>query len=351
MKRIVISCLFICLWATASQAQEVVPLTRRGEVYTFQTKINGRPVATIISSYSRSRIPLEMVRAMYEDSVLTNADFLGFPDQSFSPEKIVPGVFLNLRELVIGGNTYKNVYAQITGDITPFFALGQLDVNQIGPITFSDGTMIISNDQIVVVLNDLPADVLKKDTVVVMADTDTLMGEDLYQKGLYKEALAVFTEVEKNLSGKTEEYKARLFKEMAISYRNIGENKEMERYLNKAIALSDNKDRIEMQKILVDYYKTTGNVLNYEKSTLLYLKDYCDINHIKLSDCWSSGAEDAVIADNLLELGRCFEERDDFRKLYTYYYYSAAWGNETAQQFCQKAAMEYWKEPINVLSL
>lgn len=325
---------------SATIAQTVVPLTRKGEVYSFDARLNGRLVSTIISSYSRNFIPLDMARSMYADSLLTDGDFLGFQDKGFVPGRIVPGVLVNLKEVVIGEKSVKNVQAYITGNITPFFALGQIELNKLGPVSFSDGTMMLDDKSITVALNETPETVPETDSIEVKHDVGAPKGR----------SLADYLEAEKDLSGKTAEYKASLYKEIALSYKNLGNLKEMEHYLKKAAAISDGKDRMDLQALLIEYYQSTGSVQDYEKATLQYLKEYCALNKIKLSDCWTEGKADAVIANHLLGLGKCFEQRDDFRKFYTYYYYSAAWGNESAQEFCQNVSMEYWKEPLNELS-
>lgn len=340
MKRIIISVLSVFLLFSATIAQTVVPLTRKGEVYSFDSRLNGKQVSTIISSYSRNFIPLDLVLSMYADSLLIDADFLGFQDNRFVPERIVPGVLVNLREVVIGGKTVKNVQAFITGNLTPFFALGQIELNKLGPLSFSDGTMMLDDKSIIVVSNRTPETVPDTCTTEAKPDSVTPHGK----------TLADYLEAAKALSGKTAEYKASLYKEIALSYKNLGNLKEMENYLKKAAAISDGKDRMDLQALLIEYYKSAGSVQDYEKATLQYLKEYCALNKIKLSDCWTAGKADAIIANHLLGLGKCFEQRDDFRKFYTYYYYSAAWGNESAQEFCQNVSMEYWKEPLNELS-
>ena len=366
MKKKSITWLLLCFLSTCLYADDVIPLMRHGDVYSFTSYLNGKAVATVVSSHSRVFIPFDVVLSLYDEKLLNDSDFLGFTEYNFRPENIRPGVAINIRQVVIGSKKLENVVAYITGSMSPFFSLGQIELNELGSVTFEDGKLIIADsipDQISDPIKEkeiieLPENVSPRDTMA-LRDSATVTMETLYiagmgyfEKGHYSDALSFFKDAEKWLSGgESVDFVCSLYKALAQTYAKLGKPRDQIRYLRKAIALSDGKECVEMQQVLVDYYKGQKDVSLYEKEALLYLKSYCSWKKIDLSDCWKSKRSDPVIGNLLYDLAERFESNNDFRKFYTYYYYSAAWGNEGARQYCRNASVAYWNMPVNKIVL
>jgi tetratricopeptide (TPR) repeat protein len=171
-------------------------------------------------------------------------------------------------------------------------------------------------------------------------------------KGEYDRALSMFGDAEKAMDNEDTEFKKNLYKMMSSAYMNLGKKKDMAKYLKKAIAISDvGEERISMQSQLVSYSKENGDLKSFETETLQLVRDICQWRKISVGDCWKKSLRDATIADAFTDLAVRFEKKYQFQKFYTYYYYGAAWGNETAREYCRKVSAEYWNEPVNKIVL
>ena len=367
MKRYLIVIVLLVWGISPVFSQVVIPLNRKGDVYCFDSHLNGKVVPTVISTFSQVRIPLSIVQEMCEEGLLCGADFIGFQDTTLREEKVRPGVAVNIREVDLCGKSIQNVKAFITGSVSPFFAIGQILLSDLGHIVFDGRGNLILDDSVeepvsiediapVVVVREPIApeevEVIMDSTTIVTAAVLFESGCGFMSRGEYDKALSMFGDAEKAMDNEDTEFKKNLYKMMASAYKNLGKKKNMAKYLKKAIAISDvGEERISMQSQLVSYSKENGDLKSFEAETLQLLRDICQWRKISIGDCWKKRLRDATIADALTDLAVRFEKIYQFQKYYTYYYYGAAWGNETAREYCRRVSAEYWNEPVNKIAL
>jgi len=366
MKRYLIVYILLVFGLAPAFSQVVIPLNRKGDVYYFDSRLNGKMVPTVISSYSRAFIPQFIVLEMCEEGLLCGADFKGFQDTTFREQKVRPGVAVNIRELDLCGKTLQNVTAFITGSVTPFFSIGQILLNELGHVVFDGGNLILEDGaKVPVSVEDITPVIAPRDSTITeeeqeeMIDSVVVTAAVLYEsgcgymsKGEYNKALSVFKDAENAMDNEDTEFKKNLYKMMASAFRNLGKKKDMAKYLKKAIAISDEgEERINMQSQLVSYSREHSDLKTLETETLQLVRDICKWKKISVGDCWKKRLRDSTIADAFTDLAVRYEKKYSFQKFYTYYYYGAAWGDERARDYCRKALVEYWNEPVNKIVL
>ena len=241
-------------------------------------------------------------------------------------------------------------------------------MSELGHVVFDGSGNLILDDSVEepVSIEDITPVVVVREPIVPEEDAGTAMDSTavvtavvLYESGVgfmnrgeYSKALSIFKDAEKSMTNEDTEFRKNLYKMMASAYMNLGKKKDMAKYLKKAIAISDvGEERILMQSQLVSYSKENDDLKSLETETLQLIRDICQWRKIAVGDCWKKRLRDATIADVFTDLATRFERKNHFQKFYTYYYYGAAWGNENARDYCRKASVEYWNEPVNKIVL
>lgn len=126
-------------------AQTIIDMDKRGDVYYLSGKVNGLPLEFVFDT-GASNVCLSLSEAyfMLKNGYLNESDLGETSISKLANGQTVENIDVNLREIVIGNITLKNVSAVIVKELNAPLLLGQSAIQKLGTIQLSGNKLIIS---------------------------------------------------------------------------------------------------------------------------------------------------------------------------------------------------------------
>lgn len=137
--------MIVVLFSNCALGQTVVPLISRHGVYWLPCRVNGHNVSLILDTGASSvSISMNFARKLFEEDLLDEDDIIGEGRVSLADASVVKCLYVNLRDVEIGGFHLKDVRASVLESMQDDMLLGQSALQQLGPYTISGNQLIIA---------------------------------------------------------------------------------------------------------------------------------------------------------------------------------------------------------------
>lgn len=359
-------------------AQTTIQMEKVGGVYKIPCTVNGLKLKMIFDSGASSVcISESTARMMLENDYLSVADIKGNGKSTVADGRIVDHTKINLKKVQIGDKVLTNVEAVVVHGQDAPLLFGQTALKRLGNYTISGNTLTIGTgvkpvsktngskltEEDVDRLFQEARDAYDKEAYSIalekyriLYEQDrlsaygiTLYADCYYFTEQYRDALALYTSIEKEIASDFPDEKTFLeLLELQIGrcLVNLDDYDAALPYLESVKYYAESFSwRQKMAVIyLSDSYRGKGDEFGAKRVIEKYISDYLEYKKYKPTDCWTKGLRDDFLAElyGIRMFAYTTFDEYDYAK---YCIISAAWGDKESIEKCIKYHLDYSRMP------
>lgn len=368
---------FLCTMSLTGSAQTTIIMEADGGVYKIPCTINGLRLKMIFDpGASNVCISESVANMMLENDYLSVDDIKGKSQSQVADGRIVDHTIINLRKVQLGDKVLTNVEAVvIKGQDAPLL-FGQSALKRLEGYSISGNKLKIGINNPSLQSGE---SVLKEEDIArILAEAQDAEWNGLYRVAIekYKElydydllkipnvlsyaqcllssdefedAIELLLTIQHNVETQYLGHRTWLYEMLGRCYEKIGKYNDALLNYEKCKYYENTKGKVDAVISIAHVYWLQGNFYKSRNVLDEYISEYLHENQINATDCWSYSSN--ATSGDIENLGLLYYTKaisyesynDDVEK---YMIIAAAWGNESAIEWCIKYDVYFRTKPL-----